>query len=380
MTHRDLPVVAREIVEPLATPVIPLNFVYPGLSLAQIISILRAYRGPIVLIVLAALVATVVVMALLPKTYTASASLMVNYEVNDPSNGKEIPLGLLGGYISTQVELMQNPEVLLTVVDRLKLTTHKDYIEGYRAGNGSLREWAAKQVSKNLVIYQGQFGSQIIYVGFSAHNASEAALVANTIVDTYLAMSQARSLKAQVAGRVRALEGQLAAEEAQLARLKITLADFHPQVLELQSQILATRQGLAAAMNGDLSVPVAAANPLRLPQEATKVDNAEPNTQNPAGERAAPEIATTTPAVSRSQQLANVSVVSRAIPPAKSVKPKMLTGFILGAMIAVALGLGIPLGYELFNRRVRCRDDLERHHGVPVLVEFGALPMMRSAL
>ena len=379
MTHRDLPVVAREIVEPLATPVIPLNFVYPGLSLAQIISILRAYRGPIVLIVLAALVATVLLMALLPKTYTASASLMVNYEVNDPSNGKEIPIGLLGGYISTQVELMQNPEVLLTVVDRLKLTNHKDYIEGYRAGNGSLREWAAKQVSKNLVIYQGQFGSQIIYVGFSAYNATEAALVANTIVDTYLAMSQARSLRAQVAGRVRSLEGQLAAEEAQLARLKITLADFHPQVQELQSQILASRQGLAAAMNGDLSVPVAAANPLRLPQEAPKVDNAGQTAQTSALERTAPEIATTTPATSRSQH-ANVSVVSRAIPPAKSVKPKMLTGLILGAMIAVALGLGIPLGYELFNRRVRCRDDLERHHGVPVLVEFGALPMMRSAL
>lgn len=379
MTHRDLPVVAREMVEPLATPVIPLNFVYPGLSLAQIISILRAYRGPIVLIMLAALVATVLLMALLPKTYTASASLMVNYEVNDPSNGKEIPLGLLGGYISTQVELMQNPEVLLTVVDRLKLTKHKDYIEGYRAGNGSLREWAAKQVSKNLVIYQGQFGSQIIYVGFSAHNATEAALVANTIVDTYLAMSQARSLKAQVAGRVRSLEGQLAAEEAQLARLKITLADFHPQVLELQSQIFASRQGLAAAMNGDLSVPVVAANPLRLPQEAAKVDNAGQTAQTAAVERAAPEIATTTSAASRSQH-ANVSVVSRAIPPAKSVKPKMLTGLILGAMIAVALGLGIPLGYELFNRRVRCRDDLERHHGVPVLVEFGALPMMRSAL
>jgi hypothetical protein len=43
------------------------------------------------------------------------------------------------------------------------------------------------------------------------------------------------------------------------------------------------------------------------------------------------------------------------------------------------LGLGIPLGYELFNRRVRCRDDLERHHGIPVLAEFGALPMRTTA-
>ena len=43
------------------------------------------------------------------------------------------------------------------------------------------------------------------------------------------------------------------------------------------------------------------------------------------------------------------------------------------------LGLGIPLGYELLNRRVRCRDDLERHHGIPVLVEFGRLRMRSTA-
>jgi hypothetical protein len=28
---------------------------------------------------------------------------------------------------------------------------------------------------------------------------------------------------------------------------------------------------------------------------------------------------------------------------------------------------------------VRCRDDLERHHGIPVLAEFGALPMRTTA-
>jgi polysaccharide biosynthesis transport protein len=46
---------------------------------------------------------------------------------------------------------------------------------------------------------------------------------------------------------------------------------------------------------------------------------------------------------------------------------------ILGCMAAVVLGFGIPLGFELFHRRVRCRDDVERHHGIPVLVEFGRL-------
>jgi polysaccharide biosynthesis transport protein len=75
----------------------------------------------------------------------------------------------------------------------------------------------------------------------------------------------------------------------------------------------------------------------------------------------------------------NVNFVSRATPPVKASKPKVLTGLLLGGMAAGILGLGIPLAYELFNRRVRCRDDLERHHGIPVLVEFGTLPMRNAA-
>jgi succinoglycan biosynthesis transport protein ExoP len=43
--------------------------------------------------------------------------------------------------------------------------------------------------------------------------------------------------------------------------------------------------------------------------------------------------------------------------------------------MSLVLGLAAPLGYELLlNRRLRCRDDLERHFGIPVLAQFGPLP------
>ena len=160
-----------------------------------------------------------------------------------------------------------------------------------------------------------------------------------------------------------------------MIKLKITLADHHPQVQELQSQIDTTRRGLTAALQGDLSNAVAAAHPPRTVQESAKTELTQ---QNPATVANRPAI-DPIHAAPRSQY-ANVSVVSRATPPVKAVKPKLLTGLALGVMAALALGFGIPIGYELFNRRVRCRDDLERHHGVPVLVEFGALPMIRTAL
>jgi capsular polysaccharide biosynthesis protein len=63
----------------------------------------------------------------------------------------------------------------------------------------------------------------------------------------------------------------------------------------------------------------------------------------------------------------------------KASKPKILTGLLAGCVGAVVLGLGLPLMLEFANRRVRCRDDLERPHGIPVLAEFGRVPMRSFA-
>ena len=66
-----------------------------------------------------------------------------------------------------------------------------------------------------------------------------------------------------------------------------------------------------------------------------------------------------------------VNLVSRAVPATKAAKPNKVKLWLLGALIGLIIGVGSPLVYEiLVNRRVRCRDDLERSFGVPVLSEF----------
>jgi succinoglycan biosynthesis transport protein ExoP len=70
----------------------------------------------------------------------------------------------------------------------------------------------------------------------------------------------------------------------------------------------------------------------------------------------------------------NVQIVSRATPPTKSSKPKKLKLLIVAAIGALGLALLLPLLYELLmNRRLRCRDDMERSFGVPVLMEFNPI-------
>ncbi|MGB5082049.1 MAG: Wzz/FepE/Etk N-terminal domain-containing protein [Burkholderiales bacterium] len=464
----------------VVTPVIPLNFVYPGLSLAQIISIVWAHRRLTVLIALMVLSLTALVLAFWPRTYTATVTLMVNYEVNDPVNGKQLPVGQVGSYIATQVELMQTPEVLLAVVDRLKLTQNEDYARGYSGDSGTLREWVAREVSRNLTINQGQMGSQLIHVAYSAIHPTEAAQVANAVADVYkeqdhlrstgppseraeryaeqlselkskvdqaqkevtafhqrnalvdagnrtnvdmvlLANLEGRLVEAQNARRtaearasqdqsvndqilastlVQSLKTQLATQEARLAQLTTAYTGKHPDVLELQSQIRAVRRSLASALtsyssNASSGLNVAQRLEASL-QKAVAEQRAKVLAKSQLHDDAAKyflELASAQAAYKGALEgydqvifasatryrNTNISFVSRATPPVKASKPKVLTWLMLGAIAAAVLGLGIPLGYELLNRRVRCRDDLERHHGIPVLVEFGRLRMRTAA-
>jgi uncharacterized protein involved in exopolysaccharide biosynthesis len=470
----NLPLVLRETTESVVTPVIPLNFVYPGLSLAQILAIVWAHRKLSTLILLAVVSLTAMVMAVWPRTYTAMATLMVNYEVNDPLNGKQLPVGQVGSYIATQVELMQTPEVLLAVVDRLKLTENKDYARGYGGDGGTLREWVAKELSRNLAIYQGQLGSQLIYVTYSANDPAEAAQVANRVAEVYkeqdytrstgppgerakryalqlnelkskvdqaqkevtafhqrnglldegnktnvdvvlLATLEGRLLEAQNARRaaearasadqsvndlalssslVQSLKTQLATHESRLAQLATVYTQKHPEIQELQSQIGATRRSLASTLqsysaNASAGLSVAHRLEQNLQQAVAeqRVKLLAKGQLHDEGAKYLLELESAQAVYRRSLEgydqimfasgghYTNVSFVSRATPPVRASKPKVLTGLILGCMAAVILGLGIPLGWELFNRRVRCRDDLERQHGIPVLVEFGSLPM-----
>jgi uncharacterized protein involved in exopolysaccharide biosynthesis len=466
----DHPMVTRDTPMSVVAPVIPLHLLYPGLSLAQVLAIVWAWRRTAIAIALGVLTVTALALLLWPRTYTAKVTLMVNYEVNDPLNGKELPVGQLGSYIATQIELMQTPEVLLAVVDRLDLTHDEEYASGFRGVGGTLRDWVAAKLRKTLAIYQGQMGSQLIYVMYTANDPVEAARIANTVAEVYTAQDYTRStgppverarryaeqlaglkakvdqaqkevtafhqrnglieegnkadvdvvllatlegrlLEAQNARRaaearaygdqsvsdqvlaspeVQSLKTQLAQQELRLAQLNLAYTPQFPAVIEMQSSIGATRRSLAAALtsySANASAGLGAARRLQrnlqqaVADQRVKVLAAGQLHDNAAKYLLALESARTVYRralegydqimFASGGQYTNTSLVSHATPPVRASTPKVLTGIALGGMAALLLGLGIPLGYEFLNRRVRCRDDLERHHAIPVLVEFG---------
>ena len=469
----DLPLATRERPLSFVTPLIPRDFVRPGLSPSQWFSIVWAHRGLSIMIVIVVLCVTALALKFWPRTYSATAALMVNYEVNDPLNGKELPVGQLGSYIATQVELMQTPELLLTVVDRLKLTEKPDYSRGYRGDSGTLREWAAAQMAKGLAVYQSQRGSQLIYVVFSSNDAGEAAQVANAVADVYKEQDAARAagppgerakrysqqlneLKSKVdqaqkevtafhqrnnligessksdvdvlllgtlderllaaqnvrrAAEARAvqdqsvsdqviasadtqnLKAQLAAQELKLAQLNRLYTPIHPDIIETKMQVEATRRALASTLKGYTDNARSSLNMAQRQEQGLQRAASDQRARVLAKSRLQDESAKYLLELESAQtvykralegydqimfasggRVANVSLVSRATTPLKATKPRVLLGWALGAFAAGMLGLLVPMVWELLNRRVRCRDDIERQFGVPVLAEFGRLP------
>lgn len=65
--------------------------------------------------------ATVVVSLMLPKTYKGTASVLISYKGVDPVTGLALPMQLLPGYMSTQIDIISSKNVALKVVDQLRL-------------------------------------------------------------------------------------------------------------------------------------------------------------------------------------------------------------------------------------------------------------------
>lgn len=411
MYPRDLPVLAATPVMTgvqMATPFMSQQHAAPGMSLTQLAAILWAYRKQTALIAATVILAAAVACALWPRTYEATATLMVNFEINDPLAGREFPTGLLSSYMSTQVELASSSQVLLPVIQQLELTRNEDYAAGYSGDDAGLRNWVESRVRKKLLVDQGKYGSQLIYVSYAANNPAEAERVANAVAEVYSdqqyerltgpANERAKRYTEQIAelknkvtraqeqviefrkrtgasadqtagnqalgpAMIHALKTQLVTQTSKMAEYRATLGARHPDVLALQSQINANRQALDAELKVYSSNAPAELSSVQYQLELESAQSVYKRALDGYDQVMFASLGGYT----------NIDFISRATAPTKASKPKVGILMFLASVAGIGLGIVIPLFYELINRRVRCRDDMERDHGIPVLVELGPI-------
>ena len=458
--QRQLPVLAGDTYAPPPPPV-PLQYTQGGLSSAQVLAIIRAHLKLSLFIALAFIAATIVIVKLLPKSYAAQATVLVNYEANDPA--RQVAAELFASYMLTQMELIQSRDVLLAVIDKLGLANDPEFAPKVSNGLATPTDLAEKSLRSNLTIEQGK-GIELLYVTATSKDRNKAAAIANAVVDAYesrerdrirnpksgrafeyseqlnelkgkvgvtqanmaefrqrtglsdvtaqndvetqalngleqqllVAQNQRREVESKNIGDqsvstsvltstlIQNLKNQLATLESQLAQMSATLGPQHPKVLELQSQITATRRSLTqevqtfrSGSSADVDSARQVEGKMQRAVDAQRSKLVTVRKLQDEGQKLQLELESAQTVYKRALDgydqilFASASVVTRAKAPIESTKPPKMLLLGVGIVVGILLGVLGPLCFELFfNRRLRCRDDVERDFRIPVLAEF----------
>lgn len=156
------------------------------MSFGQFIAILRArWILSAALLVLTVLV-TIVVSLVLPKQYSAVASVVIDPKP-DPLSTVLYGGGANPAFMATQVDVIQSDRVALRVVRNLKLAENPQvraqWLEETR-GLGSLESWLAETFQKSLDVKPSR-ESNVISVGYRGTDPRFAAALANAFVQAY---------------------------------------------------------------------------------------------------------------------------------------------------------------------------------------------------
>jgi succinoglycan biosynthesis transport protein ExoP len=235
------------------------------MSPRQILAILRA-RIWLVFCVLFVTTALVTAASLLiPKRYVAAVSLVIDSKIADPLTGAILPLQMLPGYLSTQVDIMQSHSVALKVVDRLRLTELPAVIEQYQEatkGAGSIRDWLADQLLEQVEVRPSR-ESSVVDIAYTSSDPLVAAQIANAFADAYIQTSL--ELKVDPARRQTGwFEDQVTELRKALEQAQQRLSDYQTEndivvsatdridlenarLAELSSQLVAAQSAMYAA-------------------------------------------------------------------------------------------------------------------------------------
>ncbi len=255
------------------------------MTLPQILRILWARRSTILLSAVLLCATALAASLLLPKTWKASADLLINLGSEDAISGTVAPHAALAAKVATEVDVIGSRRVARHVVELLDLTNDEQSIRRWREktdGRGDIGNWLADDLLEDLDV-RADADASVIRVGYKAKDPVRAAEVANTFVQAYL--STAMVLKVDPArqnAEFFATRVDAAREALERAKQKLSLyqqsndiidaserfdvenerlASLSQELVQLESQaaevrVRDSREGAQATMPEVLSNPV----------------------------------------------------------------------------------------------------------------------------
>lgn len=256
------------------------------MNLSQLLLILQARKKVVLGVLLLVVLATVGVSLMLPKSYKANSTLLMNYKGVDPLTGMTMPGQLMPGYMATQIDIIRSKNVALRVVERMQLANSPAVVAQFKAatgGKGSVNDWLASLLLRNVDVTPSR-ESSVVDIAFSGSDPQFVAAVANAFAEEYMRASiqlkvdparrastyfdqqtkllrdnveqaQSRLSKYQQDNGIVSVDNRLDVESNRLNDLSAQLVAAQAQLMEATS-----RQRMASGNSG--ASPDVAANPL----------------------------------------------------------------------------------------------------------------------
>lgn len=160
----------------------------PAMNFVQFLAILRARRKLALIILFATLIPALALSLLLPKSYTATASIVVDSTKPDPLAAVLYAGGPNPSLMATQADVIQSDRVALKVVRNLKLNENpqiRDQWQEATGGEGTIEQWLASVFQKAMDVKPSR-ESNVLTLTYKAPDPKFAAALANAFVAAYL--------------------------------------------------------------------------------------------------------------------------------------------------------------------------------------------------
>lgn len=161
------------------------------MNLSQFLSILRG-RWPIAVLIFVLTVGSAVgISMVLPRQYTATATLVVDQSRPDPISAAMYSGYPSPAYMATQVDVLRSERIAQHVIRKHDLASSANSREQWMkdsGGVGSFEAWLVEGLQTALEIKPSR-ESNVISVSFKSRDAQDAAAMANAFVQAYLDVS-----------------------------------------------------------------------------------------------------------------------------------------------------------------------------------------------
>ena len=157
------------------------------MTFGQFLSILRARWWVVALVLGLTVATTLLVSLLLPRQYTATASVVVDFKP-DPVSAFAFGGGASPAYMATQVDIIQSERVAQRVVRNLKLNENPQVRQQWldeTGGEGNIEVWLASVFQKQMDVVPSR-ESSVIAVSYKAPDPRFAAGLANAFAQAYI--------------------------------------------------------------------------------------------------------------------------------------------------------------------------------------------------